>query len=92
MVVDRYFLFQVETFVVDAKAKGANIVRGGNRHSLGGNFFEPTLITDVKSDMMVAKEEIFGPVAPVIKYVHTLMTVNPIGFFSYPIKSGSYFA
>ena len=40
---------------------------GGNRHALGGNFYEATLITDVSPDMRCAQEEIFGPVAAIIK-------------------------
>ena len=58
---------QVETICNDASSKGGNMVRGGKRHSLGGNFFEPTLITNVSKDMVCAQEEIFGPVAPIIK-------------------------
>ena len=51
----------------DAVSKGGRVVTGGGRHQLGGSFFEPTVITDVSTDMKCAQEETFGPVAPVIK-------------------------
>ncbi len=57
-----------EEFVDDAKAKGGNIATGGARHALGGNFFEPTVITNATDDMRFSSEEIFGPVAPVYKF------------------------
>jgi succinate-semialdehyde dehydrogenase/glutarate-semialdehyde dehydrogenase len=52
-------------FVDDARAKGANIVLGGNKHELGHCFYEPTLITDITGDMRIAREEIFGPIAAI---------------------------
>jgi len=58
---------QVEHHVQDAVAKGGKVVTGGARHQLGGCFFEPTIITQVNTDMMCAQEETFGPVAPIIK-------------------------
>ncbi len=51
----------------DSVAKGAKVVLGGNRHPLGGNFFEATLLTNVTPNMRCAKEEIFGPVAAILK-------------------------
>jgi succinate-semialdehyde dehydrogenase/glutarate-semialdehyde dehydrogenase len=57
---------KVREHIDDAVAKGAKIVIGGK--SLGGNFFEPTLLRDVKSDMLVAREETFGPVAPLFRF------------------------
>jgi len=59
---------KAEEHVKDAVAKGAKVVVGGNRHSFGANFFEPTLLTGVSSDMRCAKEETFGPVAPILKF------------------------
>lgn len=59
---------KVEELVSDAKAKGAKVLTGGGRHSLGGSFFEPTLLSQVTRNMHIAQEEIFGPVAPVIKF------------------------
>ena len=59
---------KVEEHIADATAKGAKIMAGGNRHSLGGTFFEPTILTGVTSDMMVTNDETFGPVAPLFKF------------------------
>ena len=59
---------KVEEHIADATAKGARIVHGGKRHNLGGSFFEPTILVDVTSDMLVAREETFGPLAPVFKF------------------------
>ena len=58
----------VERHIDDALSKGANVVIGGKRHELGGTFFEPTVLTDVNSDMSLASEEIFGPVAPLFRF------------------------
>ncbi|KPJ67852.1 MAG: succinate-semialdehyde dehydrogenase [Coxiella sp. DG_40] len=58
-------IVKVETLINDAVKNGAKIIKGGKRHSLGGFFFEPTLIKDVAPDMAIAKQEIFGPVASV---------------------------
>jgi succinate-semialdehyde dehydrogenase/glutarate-semialdehyde dehydrogenase len=52
----------------DALAKGGKLVTGGKVHELGGNFFQPTLIRDVTPDMAVAREETFGPVAPLFRF------------------------
>lgn len=59
---------KVEGLVADALAKGATAVVGGARHALGGNFFAPTVLTNVTADMAVAQEEIFGPVAPLFRF------------------------
>jgi succinate-semialdehyde dehydrogenase len=59
---------KVESFVQDAVSKGAKIILGGKRHSLGMTFYEPTIIRDVKDNMLMSKEEIFGPVAPLIRF------------------------
>ena len=55
-------------FIDDAVAKGANVVAGGARSNLGSCFIEPTILTEVKNDMRVFREEIFGPVAPLFKF------------------------
>jgi len=60
---------KVESHLADAMAQGARVVIGGKRHALGGTFFEPTVIRDAKSSMLMAHEETFGPVAPVFKFV-----------------------
>jgi succinate-semialdehyde dehydrogenase/glutarate-semialdehyde dehydrogenase len=59
---------KVESHVNDAIEKGACVVTGGKRHALGGNFFEPTVLTDVTADMAVAHEETFGPLSPLFRF------------------------
>jgi succinate-semialdehyde dehydrogenase/glutarate-semialdehyde dehydrogenase len=59
---------KVEEHISDALAKGARLVLGGKRHALGGCFFEPTIMADVTPDMLVAREETFGPLAPVFRF------------------------
>lgn len=54
--------------VADAKKKGAQVVLGGERHPYGPHFYKPTLLSNVNLDMDISKQEIFGPVAPVIKF------------------------
>jgi succinate-semialdehyde dehydrogenase/glutarate-semialdehyde dehydrogenase len=59
---------KVEELLDDAKGKGATVVLGGSRHQLGGTFFQPTVLTGATQDMAFAKEEIFGPLAPVFTF------------------------
>ncbi|GIU36021.1 NADP-dependent succinate-semialdehyde dehydrogenase [Shewanella sp. SM20] len=59
---------KVQSHLVDAIAKGASVVAGGKVHDLGGNFFEPTVLTNVDKSMLVAREETFGPLAPLFKF------------------------
>lgn len=67
-LIDAKAVEKVEAHIADAVAKGARIVQGGKRHSLGGNFFQPTVLVDVKPNMAVAREETFGPVAPLFRF------------------------
>ena len=67
-LIDRKAIEKVEEHVADALSKGASLVAGGKRHALGGTFFEPTVLTNVTSQMMVAREETFGPVAPLFRF------------------------
>lgn len=67
-LIDAPALHKVEELVADALAKGATLVGGGRRHALGGTFYEPTILADVTSDMRLATEEIFGPVAPLFRF------------------------
>jgi succinate-semialdehyde dehydrogenase/glutarate-semialdehyde dehydrogenase len=67
-LIDRKALAKVEEHIADAVAKGARIAYGGKRHGLGGTFFEPTVVTDVKANMLVAREETFGPIAPLFRF------------------------
>ncbi|KAK7832474.1 succinate-semialdehyde dehydrogenase [Quercus suber] len=59
---------KVESFIKDAISKGAKVLLGGKRHSLGMTFYEPTVIGDVKSEMLLSREEVFGPVAPLLLF------------------------
>ncbi|OAY26447.1 hypothetical protein MANES_16G048100v8 [Manihot esculenta] len=59
---------KVEKFVQDAISKGAKVLLGGKRHSLGMTFYEPTVISDVNNEMILSREEIFGPVAPLLRF------------------------
>jgi succinate-semialdehyde dehydrogenase / glutarate-semialdehyde dehydrogenase len=67
-LIDQAALAKVEKYVADALAKGARVASGGARHALGGSYYQPTILTDVKPDMLVAREEIFGPVAPLFRF------------------------
>lgn len=69
-LIDEAALAKVEELVADAKARGARVVTGGRRHALGGTFYEPTILADITPDMRMAREEIFGPVAPLFRF-HT---------------------
>jgi succinate-semialdehyde dehydrogenase/glutarate-semialdehyde dehydrogenase len=59
---------KVEHHVADALAKGATLALGGKRHALGGTYYEPTILTNVTPDMLVAREETFGPLAPLFRF------------------------
>ena len=61
-------LAKVEAHVADALAKGARVLCGGARHARGGNFFQPTVLADVTTNMQVAREETFGPLAPLFRF------------------------
>ena len=67
-LIDQQALEKVEEHIEDAVSKGASILSGGTRSNLGGTFYNPTVLTDVTSSMKVAKEETFGPIAPLFKF------------------------
>jgi len=67
-LIDGAAVTKVEEHVADAVAKGARLVVGGARHALGGSFFEPTVLVDCSTEMLVAHEETFGPVASVFLF------------------------
>jgi succinate-semialdehyde dehydrogenase/glutarate-semialdehyde dehydrogenase len=67
-LIDARALAKVEAHVADAVAQGAQVACGGRRHALGGNFYEPTVLTGVTPGMRVAREETFGPVAPLFRF------------------------
>jgi len=67
-LIDRAAVEKVEEHISDALSHGARVVTGGKRHALGGTFFEPTVLAEVTPGMMVAREETFGPVAPLFRF------------------------
>jgi succinate-semialdehyde dehydrogenase/glutarate-semialdehyde dehydrogenase len=67
-LINKAAVEKVEEHVADALEHGASVVVGGKRHALGGNFYEPTVLANVTRDMLVSREETFGPVAPLFKF------------------------
>ena len=67
-LIDDRAVQKVEEHIGDALSKGARVVAGGRRHALGGRFFEPTILADVTPSMLIAREETFGPVAPLFRF------------------------
>ena len=67
-LIDEAAVAKVEEHVSDATSKGATVALGGKAHELGGLFYQPTILTDVTSDMLVTTEETFGPVAPLFRF------------------------
>jgi len=67
-LIDGAALEKVERHVADALAQGAKVLTGGRRHPLGGTFYEPTVLGEVTAEMVVAREETFGPVAPLFRF------------------------
>jgi succinate-semialdehyde dehydrogenase / glutarate-semialdehyde dehydrogenase len=67
-LIDMSAIEKVEDHIRDALSKGARIVVGGERHSLGGTFFQPTVLADVTTAMKVTRDETFGPVAPLFRF------------------------
>jgi len=67
-LIDLAGLAKVEEHVADATAKGAKVAAGGARHELGGSFYLPTILTGMTQEMVVAREETFGPVAPLFSF------------------------
>ncbi len=67
-LIDMRAVEKVEEHIADATSKGAKVIAGGKRHKLGGTFFEPTVLADVTTDMLVTNDETFGPVAPLFRF------------------------
>jgi succinate-semialdehyde dehydrogenase/glutarate-semialdehyde dehydrogenase len=67
-LIDEAAVERAEDHISDAVSKGARVLLGGKRHSLGHTFFEPTVLADVTAKMKVAREETFGPVAPLFRF------------------------
>ena len=87
-LIDAKAVEKVEEHISDALNKGARVVVGGKRHALGGTFFEPTVLADVTPTMAVAREETFGPVAPLFRFkteqeLATLANATEYGLAAY---------
>ncbi len=87
-LIDMAAVEKIEEHVADAVAGGGRIVTGGNRHAKGGTFFEPTVIVGMTPDMKAAREETFGPLAPVFRFkteeeAVRLANDTPFGLASY---------
>ena len=87
-LIDVPALEKVEAHVADAVGKGARATLGGRRHALGGTFYEPTVLTGATVDMLCAREETFGPVAPLFRFgdddaALTLANSTPFGLAAY---------
>ncbi|EAX8736909.1 NADP-dependent succinate-semialdehyde dehydrogenase [Salmonella enterica] len=67
-LIDEKAVAKVQEHIADALEKGARIITGGEAHKLGGNFFQPTILADVPDNAKVAKEETFGPLAPLFRF------------------------
>ncbi|MFY8105298.1 MAG: NAD-dependent succinate-semialdehyde dehydrogenase [Elstera sp.] len=67
-LIDDRAIAKVERMVADATEKGATVLTGGSKHALGGRFYEPTVLANVTGDMAVIRDEIFGPVAPLVRF------------------------
>jgi succinate-semialdehyde dehydrogenase/glutarate-semialdehyde dehydrogenase len=67
-LIDLEAVAKVEQHIADALARGARVLLGGQRHALGGTFFQPTVLAGVTPDMAVAREETFGPLAPLFRF------------------------
>jgi succinate-semialdehyde dehydrogenase/glutarate-semialdehyde dehydrogenase len=67
-LIDDKAVAKIEEHIADARAKGGEVLTGGKRHKLGGQFFEPTVISGATADMLVAREETFGPLAPLFGF------------------------
>jgi len=87
-MIDENAVRKVEEHISDALEKGARLIAGGQRHALGGSFFEPTVLTEVTAQMKVAHEETFGPLAPLFRFssedeVVELANATEFGLASY---------
>jgi succinate-semialdehyde dehydrogenase/glutarate-semialdehyde dehydrogenase len=87
-LIDAKAVEKVEEHVADAVAGGARILTGGKRHEKGGTFFQPTVVADMKRGMKAAKEETFGPLAPVFRFetedeAIAMANDTPFGLASY---------
>ncbi|WP_082356245.1 NAD-dependent succinate-semialdehyde dehydrogenase [Novosphingobium sp. AAP83] len=87
-LIDQAAVAKVEQHIADAMAQGAHVLTGGKRHSLGGNFFEPTVLAGVPRSAMIFDDETLGPVAPVFRFeaedeVIAMANDTPFGLAAY---------
>ncbi len=87
-LIDDNAVAKVEEHITDATSRGAKVLVGGRRHARGGRFFEPTILTDVTAAMLIAREETFGPVAPLFRFTTEaeavkLANATPFGLAAY---------
>ncbi len=87
-LINKAAVEKVEEHVADALKGGARVILGGKRHERGGNFFQPTILADVTSQMLIAREETFGPVAPLFRFkteedVIAMANDTPFGLAAY---------
>lgn len=87
-LIDAFAITKVEALVADALSKGAAIELGGAKHEIGGNFYQPTILSNASAEMELTQEEIFGPVAPVYCFeteeeVIQMANNTPYGLASY---------
>jgi len=87
-LINQAALSKVEAHVADALQKGAKVLTGGKRHALGGTFYEPTVLVDASSSMLIAQEETFGPVAACFHFktedeAVTAANATPFGLSAY---------
>ena len=75
-LIDDKAVAKIEEHIADAVGKGAKVMLGGKRHQLGGTFFQPTILTDVTPQMLVAREETFGPLAPLFRFKDELDAIR----------------
>ncbi|ARM91926.1 succinate-semialdehyde dehydrogenase (NADP(+)) protein (plasmid) [Rhizobium sp. CIAT894] len=89
-LIDSAAVNKVEEHISDARAKGARVVLGGARHQKGGNFFQPTVLADVTSDMKLAHEETFGPVAPLFRFTDEDDVIRQANYTEFGLASYFY--
>ncbi len=87
-LINEAAVLKVEEHIADAVSKGARVIAGGQRHALGGSFFEPTVLIDVPREALVFSDETFGPVAPLFRFTSeqealTMANDTPFGLAAY---------
>lgn len=89
-LIDMDAVEKAESHIEDALSKGGELLAGGKRHNLGGTFFQPTVIANVTTDMRVATEETFGPVAPLFRFVTEEQAIQMANDTEYGLASYFY--